>query len=531
MAYSWQALFFIICLISTLLLTSIIHLGAYGDGLCGDKTICPYNQMSITQKKSPHLSLKATTVLVNSTLVKDLQFQFYDSNTNQQIRDVNFFLNVTKGQHELLYDLFYTHNGTIVINFQPGLTAGHWQITGDRELISNGWYSPTEQVIVKAPIFQESGVYHVNTAILGFDYPNEVVTPLNKIVFDSFIKVDQNNFEVIPSSPSGQFKAGISVNSIQCTTPLILIQKVEDNSPACVTPQTAQKLAERGWGTIVKSSAPTSCPSGQTMVNGWQGVACVLINPAAICSPGYTVIQMSFGSYSCQPTNPPPLSNPTNYTVGQKVGVFTISKIYPYNVTGYYNSPYPLARPGLGDFTIMHLGDTLNPTCDGSAPLVITAINYPDSITVSIGKSMANHKGGCPICLSANSVIRTPNGDVSIKDIKNGMTILSTNSDGIVIKSKVIKISNVFVGDAHKVIDLQLADGRELFASPNHPTYDGRIIAGLKAGETYDGSKVKSIKLVPYKYQFTYDILPDSQTGDYFANGVLVGSTLSNSIK
>ena len=73
---------------------------------------------------------------------------------------------------------------------------------------------------------------------------------------------------------------------------------------------------------------------------------------------------------------------------------------------------------------------------------------------------------------------------------------------------------------------MQLSDGRELFVSPNHPTYDNRTIAGLKVGETYDGSTVKSIEPVPYKYQFTYDILPDSQTGNYWANGILVGSAL-----
>jgi len=336
--------------------------------------------------------------------------------------------------------------------------------------------------------------------------------------------------EPIPSShpsidpPLKQFKSGIALKDIVCRHSLQIVVK-KDGLPACLKPQTAQKLVERGWGTIVTSPTPTSCLTGQVMING-QCVTSIPINPTSKCSTGYSVIQISVGSYLCQPTNPPPLSNATTYSVGQKVGVFTISTINPYNVTGYYNSPYPIGRPGLGDFTIMHVGDTLNPTCDGSAPLVITAINYPNSITVSIGKSMGKPYGGCPICLSANSVIGTPNGDVNVKDIKDGMIVWSTDSNGIMIKSKVIKINNVFVGDTHKVVDLQLADGRELFVSPNHPTYDDRIIADLKGGETYDGSTVKSIGLVPYKYQFTYDILPDSQTGNYWANGILVGSTL-----
>ena len=336
-----------------------------------------------------------------------------------------------------------------------------------------------------------------------------------------------NTQQMTIDPPLKQMKYHIPTKSVTCIEGLVLIKKLSDNSPACVKPKTAQKLVEHGWGTIVASPTPipTSCPAGQVMVNG-QCVTSIAISPTSRCSTGYGVIQISAGSYLCQPTNPPFLSNATNYSVGQKVGVFTISKINQYNVTGYYNSPYPIGRPGLGDFTIMHVGDTVNPTCDGSAPLVITAINYPDSITVSIGKSMGKPYGGCPICLSANSEIKTPNGDVNVKDIKDGMVVWSTNSNGMIIKSKVIKINNVFVGDTHKVEDLQLADGRELFVSPNHPTYDGRIIADLKVGERYDGSTVKSIELIPYKYQFTYDILPDSQTGNYFANGVLVGSTL-----
>src|SRR5207237_5485885 len=134
--------------------------------------------------------------------------------------------------------------------------------------------------------------------------------------------------------------------------------------------------------------------------------------------------------------------------------------------------------------------------------------------TFSVSSSPFQGKIECPICLSADSMIKTPNGDVNVKDIKDGMTVWSTDSNGIMIKSKVIKINNVFVGDTHKVIDLQLADGRELFVSPNHPTHEGRVIADLKVGETYDGSMVRSLELLQYRFQFTYDSLTDSQTGN-----------------
>lgn len=47
-------------------------------------------------------------------------------------------------------------------------------------------------------------------------------------------------------SPLKQFKSGILVEEIQCRNELILIQK-QDGSPACVKPETKQKLIERGW--------------------------------------------------------------------------------------------------------------------------------------------------------------------------------------------------------------------------------------------------------------------------------------------
>lgn len=282
-----------------------------------------------------------------------------------------------------------------------------------------------------------------------------------------------------PNPPLQQVRQyGIPAQDVTCPQGMVLMKRSFDNSPACVKPDTAQKLVERGWGAVVTTPTPNV--------------------------PSRTAI----------------------YTAGQKVGAFTILAINPGNVTGYYNSPYPIQHPGPGVFTTMRIGDTLNPTCDGSAPLVISAINYPNSITVTAGSPTTPRPGGCPICLSADSTIATPSGEVDITDVKQGTIVWSIDSNGDMVKSKVIKTNRVFVGSTHEVIDMRLKDGRELLASPNHPTYDGRTISDLKVGEKYDGSTIRSMDLVHYKYQYTYDILPSSTTGDYFADSILVGSTL-----
>lgn len=78
----------------------------------------------------------------------------------------------------------------------------------------------------------------------------------------------------------------------------------------------------------------------------------------------------------------------------------------------------------------------------------------------------------------------------------------------------------------HHVVRVSLASGVVLEISPRHPTADGRTFADLHAGDALDGVRVTAAELVPYGHPFTYDILPASRTGTYYAGGALIGSTL-----
>lgn len=49
-------------------------------------------------------------------------------------------------------------------------------------------------------------------------------------------------------TPLGQYRSGINMINIQCVDDYELIIKSSNGLPACVTPETAQKLIERGWG-------------------------------------------------------------------------------------------------------------------------------------------------------------------------------------------------------------------------------------------------------------------------------------------
>ena len=79
------------------------------------------------------------------------------------------------------------------------------------------------------------------------------------------------------------------------------------------------------------------------------------------------------------------------------------------------------------------------------------------------------------------------------------------------------------------MIDLVLDDGRSLTASPGHPLADGRALEELVIGEIMDGARVVSAKRVTYQETHTYDVLPQGSTGLYWANEILIASTLSKS--
>ena len=106
------------------------------------------------------------------------------------------------------------------------------------------------------------------------------------------------------------------------------------------------------------------------------------------------------------------------------------------------------------------------------------------------------------------------------------MTVLTQGSSGHKQTAIILKTGRTLVPTDHKMVHVILDDKRELYVSPNHPTADGKLFGELLVGDPLDGSKIKSAEQLPYNGTFTYDILPSGQTGFYWANGILVGSTL-----
>ena len=133
----------------------------------------------------------------------------------------------------------------------------------------------------------------------------------------------------------------------------------------------------------------------------------------------------------------------------------------------------------------------------------------------------------CPICLAAGTLIDTPRGAVAVEALQPGDPVWTMNGAGERVPGNILKLGNANVPATHQVIHLILSDGRELWASPGHPTADGQRLRDVRLNDLIDGARVILIERLPYEGTKTYDLLPSGATGFYWANGILLGSTLA----
>ena len=154
--------------------------------------------------------------------------------------------------------------------------------------------------------------------------------------------------------------------------------------------------------------------------------------------------------------------------------------------------------------------------------------SYPDGVVAGMRRGS---DGFCePVechlrCLPGDARIATPDGQVAVSALRAGDRVWTVSSDGARISAAITQVTSVPIVGAHAVVELVLADGRSVRGSAGHPLSTGPSIGTLRVGATLDGSTVVSIRAVAV-HGATWDLLPDGPTGAYWADGVLLGSTL-----
>ena len=164
----------------------------------------------------------------------------------------------------------------------------------------------------------------------------------------------------------------------------------------------------------------------------------------------------------------------------------------------------------------------------GSAAYELVAGSVRVDGIVVVSSRSATGAPPCPICLAASTMISTPSGPARVTDVRVGTVVWTQDADGTRVAAAVIAVGSMEAPATHRMVHLALADGRQLLVSPGHKTADGRAAGSLRAGDALDGSTVTRWELVPYAGGRTYDLLPAGATGHYWANGILLSSTLTH---
>jgi hypothetical protein len=135
----------------------------------------------------------------------------------------------------------------------------------------------------------------------------------------------------------------------------------------------------------------------------------------------------------------------------------------------------------------------------------------------------------CPICLAGDTAIDTPNGTIPVNELRVGMQVWTMVASGERVPAVIIKVAHTDVPADFRLLHLLLEDGREIYASAGHPLVDGRLLGDLSVGDRVDGSRVALLERSDYFISQTFDLLPSGASGAYWANGILLKSTLMHS--
>jgi hypothetical protein len=154
------------------------------------------------------------------------------------------------------------------------------------------------------------------------------------------------------------------------------------------------------------------------------------------------------------------------------------------------------------------------------------SIEYHVPVAVVEGETAEVELQACYLCVCASpeTPIATPDGEIPIRALAVGDLVYSIHEGRIVVTP--IQETNRVAVRGHHVVRVRLTTGAVLEISPGHPTADGRTFGELHAGDELGEVKIVAVEVVPYVYDRTYDILPASDSGVYFAGGAPIGSTL-----
>ncbi len=322
---------------------------------------------------------------------------------------------------------------------------------------------------------------------------------------------------------------------------------IQTSTPGTSAQPTAQPTATLAPPTVLASSPPPPSPTSVALV---PTSLPALTPPASATLPSaglsptelkYRLIAQFGNVFFCDPDLYPVAhevtqseidqhvaaiqsSNPEEYrAILEHLGLAGVSNLAPEQRQEVYQESKKLNAIVLTPTGAAYQFNLRVTTNGRSADAISGTITAAGSVTVTQRQPTI---ATCPICLASGTLIDTPHGLIQVQNLTAGMPIWTQDPAGRRVQAVIMQTVARPVPAGFPIVHLVLADRRELWASPNHPTPDGRLVGELRAGDELDGALVVLAERVPYNGGQTFDVLPSGGTGLYWANGILLKTTL-----
>ena len=130
-----------------------------------------------------------TETIQNQSQKPVIEFRLFDSNANNSVNHVTYFITIEKEGKSLVANWFHDHAGDLRIQVAPRNTS-QVVIYGEQDPILNAYYgTPQSPVIAASPIFLEGGLYHFTVRIVTVDYHRTFIPDGQQPVYDAYLSV------------------------------------------------------------------------------------------------------------------------------------------------------------------------------------------------------------------------------------------------------------------------------------------------------------------------------------------------------
>ncbi len=174
---------------SSFLTYSFNSSNVYGDGLFMEHLSASFGD------RSANLLIKMSPPVVTTETIQqqserpEIQFRLYENQSDQNFKEVTYYITIEKDNKTLLSDWFFNPNGNLSIQMQPR-NQNDISIYGDIDPILNAYTSRDNNPVVAAgPRFLEGGLYHFNVRIVTVDFSRTILPDDQQPIFDAWLSV------------------------------------------------------------------------------------------------------------------------------------------------------------------------------------------------------------------------------------------------------------------------------------------------------------------------------------------------------